>query len=214
MPLNPLITSVTDSLNGGWSIPASAKTTGQGGNTVTQIVYAGNASTASTLSSVTVTSDSVDPGDSIFNLYDIADAAASPFDLATVMTGNQTSNGRLTMGVITPRTDNGIIICVSAIDFHTCNSMSAPTGGRFDTCFTDYDDNDPPGGGTDVSTLDMDNCYAHYYNPNTSSVSFTFGFTHTSGGTQGILLWGAATAAFKGAPVEVPSSQFNRFIMP
>ena len=193
----PIATGVTDALGNTWSLPASVTTTGGGLVTSAQIVYAANAATAPTLSGITVGLSAVGTGDDMFNLYDITGAATSPFDLGTTNLGNQTSNGPLTTGIITPTTSNGIVLHVNSIDFHTEASMSSPAGGTFDTIVNDLDNNDPPGGGTDVSTLDMDNAYAHFYNPTTSQVSFTFTATFTPGGTQGVLLWGGATAAFK-----------------
>ena len=193
----PIATGVTDSLGNTWSLPASATTHGGGGVTSAQIVYAANAATAPTLSGITVALSEVGTGDDMFNLYDITGAAALPFDLATTNLGNQTSNGPLTTGTITPTSVNGLVLHVNSIDFHTEVSMSSPAGGTFDSVVNDLDDADPPGGGTDVSTLDMDNAYAHFYNPTTGLVSFTFLATSTPNGTQGVLLWGGATAAFK-----------------
>jgi hypothetical protein len=46
-------------------------------------------------------------GDMMFNLHDIAGAAASPFDLATSQQGDNESYGPLTTGTISPRTANG-----------------------------------------------------------------------------------------------------------
>jgi len=194
----PIATGVTDALGNTWSLPASATTTGGGQATSAQIVYAANAATAPTLSGITVALSEIGTGDDMFNLYDITGAAISPFALGTTNLGNQTSNGPLTTGIITPSTSNGIVLHVNSIDFHTEASMSSPAGGTFDTVVNDLDNDDPgPGGGTDVSTLDMDNAYAHFYNPTTSQVSFTFTATSTPGGIQGVLLWGGATAAFK-----------------
>jgi hypothetical protein len=193
----PIATGLTDALGNTWSLPASATTRGGGLVTSAQIVYVANAATAPTLSGITVALSEVGTGDDMFNLYDITGAAISPFDLGTTNLGNQTSNGPLTTGIITPRTSNGIVLHINSIDFHTEASMSSPAGGTFDTIVNDLDNDDPPGGGTDVSTLDMDNAYAHFYNPTTSQVSFTFTATSTPGGTQGVLLWGGATAAFK-----------------
>jgi len=206
----PIATGVTDALGNTWSLPASATTTGGGQATSAQIVYAANAVTSPTLSGITVTLSEVGTGDDMFNLYDITGAATSPFDLGTTNLGNQTSNGPLTTGIITPTTSNGIVLHVNSIDFHTEASMSSPAGGTFDTIVNDLNDDDPGRGGTEVSTLDMDNAYAHFYNPTTSRVSFTFTATFTPGGTQGVLLWGGATAAFKSAtatatPTPIPS---------
>jgi hypothetical protein len=204
----PIATGVTDAVGNTWSLPASATTTGGGLVTSAQIVYAANAATAPTLGGITVALSEVGTGDDMFNLYDITGAATSPFDLGTTNLGNQTSNGPLTTGIITPTTSNGIVLHVNSIDFHTEASMSSPAGGTFDTIVNDLDNDDPPGGGTDVSTLDMDNAYAHFYNPTTSQVSFTFTATFTPGGTQGVLLWGGATAAFKSnvGPTPTPTA--------
>ena len=203
-----IATGLTDALGNTWSLPASATTRGGGDFTTAQIVYAANAATAPTLSGITVALSEVGIGDVMFNLYDITGAAISPFDLGTTNLGNQTSNGPLTTGIITPLTSNGIVLHVNAIDFHTEASMSSPAGGTFDTIVNDLDNDDPAGGGTDVSTLDMDNAYAHFYNPTTSQVSFTFTATFTPGGTQGVLLWGGATAAFKSnvGPTPTPTA--------
>ena len=140
-----IATGLTDALGNTWSLPASATTRGGGDFTTAQIVYAANAATAPTLSGITVALSEVGIGDVMFNLYDITGAAISPFDLGTTNLGNQTSNGPLTTGVITPLTSNGIVLHVNAIDFHTEASMSSPAGGTFDTIVNDLDNNDPAG---------------------------------------------------------------------
>jgi len=192
----PIATGVTDVLGNTWSLPASATTRGGGLATSAQIVYAANAATAPTLIGITVALSEVGTGDDMFNLYDITGAAISPFDLATTNLGNQTSNGPLTSGIITPISSNGLVFHVNSIFFHTENSMTSPINGTFDSVVNDLDDDDG-GTTTDVSTLDMDNAYAHFYNPTINQISFTFTNAFHSGGPQGVQQWGGATAAFK-----------------
>ena len=68
--------------------------------------------------------------------------------------------------------------------------MISPTNGFFDTVTNDR------GHGPDVSTLDMDNGYAHIYNTTTSPINFTF---TSCCANIGIGPWTGVTAAFKSA---------------
>jgi hypothetical protein len=184
----PIATNVTDSRGNVWSLPATAITHGQEGNTSAQIVYAANALTSPTLSGIRVSISAVGTGDMQFNLYDITGAASSPFDLATNQQGANNTYGPHTTGTITPRTTNGLVLHVNSIDYHQENGMTSPIGGAFDTVTNDLES-------PDVSTLDMDNAYAHIYNSTTNQVNFSF----TSCCAQaGVGPWGGATAAFKG----------------
>jgi len=200
----PIITGVTDGLGNTWSHPASATTTGGSGVTSAQIVYAANATTAPTLSGITVSLSELGNGDDMFILYDVTGAAASPFDLATTNLGNQTTNGPLTSGIITPLSAGGLVFHVNSIFWHTIQNISSPTGGVLDSVVNDLDDDDG-GSTTDVSTLDMDNAYAHFYNPTTNPISFTFTYAFHSGGPVGVQLWGGATAAFRSSSVASPT---------
>ena len=201
----PLINSLSDASGNTWSTPGICKTVGGAGSTSAQIVYAANATTSSTLSGITTVLDTVGTGDLMFNLFDITGAAVSPFDVGTNNAGNQSVTGPLTSGIITPLNANGLVLHVNSINFHTENGMTAPTGGAFDTVVNDLDNDDPAHGGTDVSTLDMDNAYAHIYNTNTLPISFTFTNTFTTGGTPGVSWWGGVTAAFKGNGNPIPT---------
>jgi hypothetical protein len=183
----PLATNVTDALGNIWSLPASAKIIDNAGVVSSQIVYAANAQTSPNLSGIRVSISETGMGDMMFNLYDVAGAAASPFDLATTMQGNNQTYTPHTTGTITPRTTNGLVIHVNSIDYHQEDAMTSPVGGVFDTVTNDLES-------PDVSTLDMDNAYAHIYNSTTNQVNFTF----TSCCMQaGVGPWAGATVAFK-----------------
>jgi hypothetical protein len=191
----PIATNVTDSRGNPWSLPASAITHGGVGNTSAQIVYAANALTSPTLSGITVSISAVGTGDMMFNLYDITGAATAPFDLATNQQGDNITYGPHTTGTITPRTTNGLVLHVNSIDYHQENGMTSPIGGAFDTVTNDLES-------PDVSTLDMDNAYAHIYNSTTNQVNFTFTSCCTQ---QGVGPWGGVTAAFKGNGNSTPT---------
>ncbi len=195
----PFATNVTDSLGNSWSLPESAKIIDDEGVVSAQIVYAANAQTSPDLSGITVSISETGIGDMMFNLYDITGATASPFDLATALQGINETFAPHTTGTITPRTTNGLVIHVNSITFHQESGMTSPIGGAFDTVTNDVE-------GEDVSTLDMDNAYAHIYNSTTNEVNFTF----TSCCTQaGVGPWAGVTVAFKGTdnatPTPIPS---------
>jgi hypothetical protein len=199
------MTAITDNSGNMWSLPASAYTPGGGNYTTSQIAYAGNAQTSPTLSGINVTLNSNGSGDCMFNLYDIAGADTSPFDQATTASGNETTNTPLTTSSITPSTPNGLVLSEVSIDYHTVNGLISPASGILDAVVNSFDNDDPAGGGTDVSTLDMDNGYAHVYNSDTSTLTFTYSASFKSGGTQGVLLWGSSSAAFKAASGPTPT---------
>jgi hypothetical protein len=191
----PFATDVTDSLGNNWSLPESAKIIDDDGVVSAQIVYAANAQTSPDLSGITVSISAVGAGDMMFNLYDITGASAAPFDLATAIHGDNDSFAPHTTGIITPRTTNGLVVHVNSIVYHQEGAMTSPVGGAFDTVTSDLES-------PDVSTLDMDNAYAHIYNSTTNQVEFTF----TSCCQQmGVGPWAGVTVAFKGTGGATPT---------
>lgn len=184
------ITKVTDNQGNLWSAPTSALTLG----TVAQIVYAASASTSLSLGSINVSLNGTTSGDITFDLYDVAGAAENPFDKATTALGNQIGGSNLTTVSLTPATANGLVLTVCAIDFHSINGIVG-AGEVLDSVVNGFDDNDPSNGGTDTSTLDEDNGYAHIYNTTTSPVTFVYTYTNPQNG--GVQLWGAVAASFQ-----------------
>src|SRR4029077_4278543 len=104
--------------------------------------------------------------------------------------------GNQAMGSVTPTTANGLVFNVGSIDFHTTTGLVG-AGYVFDGAVNGYDD-DNPGKGTPNSTLDEDNPYGHFYNSNTSPVTFTYTFNIIASPPDGITSWGSAPAAFGG----------------
>ena len=191
-----LISSVKDNASNSWV--SAASTLGGGENCVAQIVYAANASTGPGLGGITVTLQSgATQGDDMLVLYDVAGAAQSPFDNAVTALGVQNAGGNLATTAITPSTANGLILNEVAIDFHTINGVVG-AGYLLDSVVNAYDDNDPPTGGTDTSTLDEDNGYSHIYNTSTNQATFVYAYTNPSNG--GVQDWGSIAVAFEAAP--------------
>ena len=184
----PFATNVTDSLGNVWSLPDEAKIIDDDGVVSAQIVYAANAQTSPNLGGITVSITETGIGDMMFNLYDVTGAAASPFDLATTLQDVNDTFTPHTTGSITPRTTNGLVIHVNSITFHQEHEMTSPAGGAFDTVTNNFES-------PDVSTLDMDNAYAHIYNSTTNPVDFTFNSCCVQ---QGVGPWAGVTVAFKG----------------
>jgi hypothetical protein len=192
----PFATNVTDSLGNIWSLPESAKIIDDDGVVSAQIVYAANAQTSPNLSGITVSITDEGMGDMMFNLYDVTGAAASPFDLANALQGFNETFTPHTTGALTPRTTNGLVIHVNSINYDAENSMTSPIDGTFDTVTNNF------GHGPDVSTLDMDNAYAHIYNSTTNQVNFTF---VSCCANIGVGPWAGVTAAFKGTGNATPT---------
>jgi uncharacterized repeat protein (TIGR01451 family) len=201
------IAGVTDSNNNTWLSAGNSK---NGTATSAQLVYAPNAVTGPTLSNIVLNlNPACSSNDCSLLLYDISGATTSPFDLATMSSGDQTDPGQVTMGSQTPSAANELTLIVGAISYHTINSIVGP-GYVLDAQVNAFDD-DGPNGGTRASRLDMDNAFAHIYTGAVSPVSFTF--TATTRNPGGVRYWSAVTAAFFGVPpapdTVPPSSPLN-----
>ena len=121
--------------------------------------------------------------------YDVvnADASATP-SFVYNSGGIVAAGGTITPApTITPGTANGLIIANLNEYTGPVSALTSPSGGVLDTgYFTGYTDLDP---------LDNGNGVAHYYNPNTSAVTFTWRQSPAAAGTG----WIAAAIAFKSA---------------
>jgi hypothetical protein len=199
----PYASSVTDSLGNAWDTRTALR--GRDSNcgcTFAQIVFAQNAATSPNLSGVTVSLTSTGTGDVMFNLYDVANAAPNAIGATTNGPGgNQPDDGPVTMSRITPQSVGSLVLHVSSINYDAIHAMTAPAGGHFDT-FTRAQ-----GHGPDVSTLDMDNGYAHAITGDLSQLGFTFtalgepGYAHRGS----INAWAAVAAEFKAGTPSSPT---------
>jgi hypothetical protein len=159
-----------------------------------QIYYAANATPGATLV-LTITS-SASTIDSTVILYDVSGAAASPYDVSSGTSGLQTTNvATLSSAAIVPTTANGLIISVIQQEFDTENGVSAPAAGLFDSVTYGGESLDGP------ENCDQNGGWAHFYNPDTASRTFTWTFLSSTDPMQN---WASFSAAFKGGGAAVP----------
>jgi hypothetical protein len=188
------ITSISSNPSSTWS-----STGPQVGNealtALSQIYYAANASTSSSMTLSVSRNDN--SRDGTFMLYDITGAASSPFDKDSGgLTANQTSlvsSFTTCSGCLTPSSTNEIVIANAGWNFCTGVGASAPNGSLFDSA-TDT------GNGVDgPESVDQNNGWLHYYDPNTNPVTVTWAMAC---GSTAESVWAGRVAAFKsGGPV-------------
>ena len=192
------ITSISSTPPNSWSGTGTAV----GNETITaltQIYYAANASTSNSMTlSVTRNDNS---RDGTFMLYDVTGAASSPFDRDSGgQTANQTSqvsSFTTCSGCLTPSVTNDLIIANAAWNFCTGVGANAPSGSLFDAA-TDT------GNGVDgPESVDQNNGWLHYYDPNANPVTVTWAMAC---GSTAESEWAGRVAAFKsgGSVVQEP----------
>lgn len=171
------ISSITDNKGNKYTKPAVP-------NYVAQILYAANATPGTTLIAKMSDSDSGQYVQMVW--YDIAGAATSPFDVMAIASGNTSGNADvLNAPVITPTTSDGLVIVSMSLGNGPPSGMLPPF--NFDAVYYT--------GQSDASPMDYGDGYAHYYNPNTSTLSF--GWHVSNGGAN--TSYGATALAFKAA---------------
>jgi hypothetical protein len=197
----PQMNSITDNSGNTWSLPSSLNYLDTHGVVRAQIAYAANATTSPNLSGIRVTPNTVGTGDMMFNLYDIVGASTNPLGTTNTMRGDQPNNGPVVMGSLTPQTLGSTVLHVDSIDYNAIHTMPSPSSGFFDTFTNDLGHN------LDVSTLDMDNGYAHAYVSAIAPISFSFTATGIPGYPQNFHIgpWAGVTAEFKAATTATPT---------
>lgn len=198
------ITGITDSASNTWSVPSGAKSFNPSGG-YQQLLYAANATTSATLHNITISTGN--SFQQMFVIYDVVNAASSPFDTATNTTGNATSTGAITGSSITPSSSGGIVFSGIAIFSGTINGMTVNNGTPYaDLAVNNLDTDNPGGGGSPNSPLDEDNGYGHVYNANTSSITFSWPLTT---GSPAAGYWSSVAASFISAGIADLSTTFT-----
>ena len=199
------INSVTDSKSNSWSFPGTAQI--DQSTQVSQIIYAGNATASTDLNTIAF-GWSTTPNYAFIILFDIIGAATSPFDNATTVGGDQTTNGSFTCATITPTTANGIVLYMACVQWNTCNGFTVSGNTAIsDIVVNSLDDNNqsPGPGWTVPSSLEEDCGVGHVYNAGTSSMTFVTQQLQTAstGAQAGPGVFSSAAAAFKAGPSAV-----------
>jgi len=188
------ITGISSSPSNTWS---SAGTPGIGGDNVSQIYFAGQASTSNSLT-LGVTRSAND-ANGTFMMYDFTGAASSPLDVSSGgQSGFQSSvSSTLTTcsGCLTPTTANDVIIANFGQDWCTATGVNTPSGARFDSATDTGNSNSGP------QSVDQNNGWMHYYDSGTGPITLTWKDSCQSTPEGN---WGADMAAFKGATQSQP----------
>jgi hypothetical protein len=177
---------------------------GSAGNSAgSQIYYAGNATTSNTLKMTVNLNGAVT--DSTFMIYDIAGAAAAPFDNDSCPSGaysnascgaNQTSNVTsfsTCSNCLTPSGNSGgteIIIGNMGINWDTATAIIVPSGALFDAATDTGNSVNGP------QYADQNNGWFHFYTSSTSPLSASWTM---SLGVNAESWWAGRLASFKGA---------------
>jgi hypothetical protein len=178
------VSGITDSASNAWT---QAKKQGDG-DAMSQIFYAGNAKSASSLM-LSVAWDSNNTDDSTAMLYDVTGAASSPFDVAAGAGGAANSPGNFTVPfTITPSEPGELVFLATPWDFDTAGGL---IGGLIDTNITSGESESGP------FPVDENNGWGHAVSTSTSPMSFTWVPLY-SGIEFGISA--SVAAAFKPAP--------------
>jgi hypothetical protein len=182
-PRNVNLTSISSNPGNTWiELPTAGEANG-----APQCFYAPNATTSPNLS-LSIAGPSGISSQVSLVIYDIIGAATSPFDVSWDNSGNDITEypGSFVLRTLTPSTPNGLVIAAMATYQGVIGAGTLP-GQTLDS--VTY------GNEIDADLLDNADGYAHYYNPDTSPVTFgwTLGATSLSGEFPQVV-------AFKAAP--------------
>jgi hypothetical protein len=171
--------SSTGAVSGGASLNASS-----------QIYYAANASTATSMSAAVTRSGTL-ANDNLL-VYDITGANASPFDKDSgALSGTQSSevsSFTTCSSCLTPSSAGELVILNANQDWCTGTAETAPSGALFDSAFTTM--NSVNG----AQPVDQNGEWGHLYNTGTSAISESW----TMSCNEAELGWAGRAAAFTG----------------
>jgi hypothetical protein len=189
-------TGITSSPSNTWSNTGSSVNY----QTLTsQIFYACNANTATTLT-MSVGLSQTDPGGSTYMIYDfVGGPTSSCFDNDSGGESGDQASGSSTLTMcspcLTPTTASGVIIANYGEYHGTVTSVNAPTGGMLDSAYFTGNGIDGP------QYVDQNNGWLHFYNTTRSPVTVTWGLTQAYAATY----WAGRVAHFN-APAAVTTN--------
>src|SRR5436309_2687330 len=168
-------------------VSGSPLANGQGGSV--QMYYAAHATTSSSMT-MTLRFPSASTFGSSLVVYDVAGAAASPFDASNAATGIQVSGGDVPTVSLTPAGPGELVIAHGDQNTATITGLVG-SGYLFDYPTWVGQDEGGPGGAGNGFTLDSH--AGHYYTTDASQLTFVWTETRF------VLAWETIPAAFKGA---------------
>jgi hypothetical protein len=166
-----------------------------------QIYFAANAVTNTTMTGPTITANNTDSSGSTAVLFDVRGAAASPYDLTAEASGYQPNAGNVTGVTISPSMANGLVITTIGVDSNTINGLAAGSPGNFLSAV--------PTPMTPDNPVDQNNGWALWYNPSAAAGTFIWS---TEGGQ--VDDWASIAVAFKAVSGTGPSPSFSGNVTP
>ncbi|HEY1904133.1 MAG TPA: hypothetical protein VGG56_17015 [Terracidiphilus sp.] len=189
------ISSITSSPGNTWSSTGTVSG-GPSLNASSQIYYAANASTATTLTAAITRSGSLS-NDNVL-IYDITGANPSPFDKdsggLSGTQSSQVSSFTSCSNCLTPSGPGELVILNANQDWCTGTAVTAPSGALYDSAFTTMDSVNG------AQPVDQNGEWAHLYTTGTSAISATW----TMSCDEAELGWAGRVAAFKDGPQTQP----------
>jgi hypothetical protein len=203
------ITSLTDSNSNSWQQAGSVYQFSGGSANTVQTMYAGNANASNNLA-VTVKWSGTN-GDFNILFYDIAGAAAQPFDTANGTTGTATNFGSYTPPfTISAAAAGELVLSDIIVDFNTVSGMTQ-SGQLFDA---DWFSGEAPSG---PQPLDQNNGWGHFVSVSSSAINFTWSQLYSAGqcncGNGSFSNYAAMAAAFKPGSGAAPLPPTNLSIV-
>ena len=174
------LTALSDSNSNTYSPTGAAFGSGTSGDN--QIYYAANAACSTTMT-LTVTTTGTDISGSTLIVYDIAGAAASPFDSAAgraTASGSNTGGGDIKGCTIAPSTSNGLVITSFG---EQSSNATAVSPGNFLSFTTSPEPSPWP--------VDQDNGWGIEYNSTAGAITFTWTVNAAANN------WASIAVAFK-----------------
>lgn len=182
------VTAVTDSHSNSWS---SNSVYNGGATSDCQFWYCQSGTFSADMTLTVTVSDNTK--DYTLMIYDVTGGSSTGlYDATSLGTahGNQTTNtATITGAIATPSQASSLVIGMGGWDKNTGNGANSPI--IFDAFLTNDEFLDGP------QTVDQNNGWGHYYNSDTSSVTFTWQFVSS---TDPQLTWSSMAAAFLRAP--------------
>jgi hypothetical protein len=177
------ITAVTDGNGNTYASAGAPFGLNQSGDN--QLYYAASAVTNTNMMGPSISTTGTDISGSTAVLFDVDDAAASPYDSVAgrgTASGLQSSSGNITAASITPSTANSLIITSIGVTSNTVNGVSP---GHFLPVV--------PAPIKSPNPVDQNNGWALYYSNGTTPLTFVW---TTQGGP--VDYWASIAVAFRG----------------
>jgi hypothetical protein len=177
------ITAVTDGNGNTYASAGAPFGLNQSGDN--QLYYAASAVTNTNMMGPSISTTGTDISGSTAVLFDVDDAAASPYDSVAgrgTASGLQSSSGNITAASITPTTANSLIITSIGVTSNTVNGVSP---GHFLPVV--------PAPIKSPNPVDQNNGWALYYSNGTTPLTFVW---TTQGGP--VDYWASIAVAFRG----------------